>query len=223
MQTDNNIESQRSVATAHAEATTKWTGRHASIGGRLLGSRLRAVIDRLFMGDSRGALLDAASPYLGDGSATVLDVGAGSGYLSLPLAARLRGGRVHCLDLSAEMLELLERQVARRGLGERVELRCHEASDSGLAEGEADLVVSGYALHEMPAAGPALAEMSRVLRSGGAVLILDFKQGHHSADHGPQAHGTYSPAELAEHLRAAGFLQVAVREGRTWMLGSGVK
>jgi 2-polyprenyl-3-methyl-5-hydroxy-6-metoxy-1,4-benzoquinol methylase len=63
------------------------------------------------------AMLD---PYIRSGS-TAIDVGAGMGYFSIPLA-RLIGpaGHVTAIDIQAKMLEALDRRARRRGVSERI-------------------------------------------------------------------------------------------------------
>src|SRR5688572_8265239 len=77
-------------------------------------TKSHAVSDPLERAAWRQALLGA----LPDPGASVLDVGAGTGALSL-LAAEL-GFEVTALDLSPEMLARAERKAAERGIGDRM-------------------------------------------------------------------------------------------------------
>ena len=48
------------------------------------------------------------------GNEVILDVGAGSGYLSLKIAKKLKNGKVICIDLSEEMLHQLEKRANKK-------------------------------------------------------------------------------------------------------------
>lgn len=103
----------------------------------------------------------------------VLDVGAGTGLLALPVAERTP--HVTAIDISAAMCERL-RERARQA-GART-LRVLEASATDLPfEDEAfDIVLSNYCLHELDEHDKlrALSEMHRVLVAGGRLVIGDM-------------------------------------------------
>lgn len=95
----------------------------------------------------------------------VLDAGCGSG----PLAAALvdRGARVTGFDGSPQMIEL-----AQRRLGSAVPLRVHDLSQPlPYADGEFDDVVASLVLHYLEDWRPPLAEIRRVLKPGGRVVM----------------------------------------------------
>ncbi|MQY14122.1 Ubiquinone/menaquinone biosynthesis C-methyltransferase UbiE [Streptomyces sp. RB5] len=95
----------------------------------------------------------------------VLDAGCGSGPLALAL--RDRGAVVSGIDVSAAMVGL-----ARERLGGEVDLRVGDLREPlPFAEGAFDDVVSSLALHYLEDWGPTLAEMRRVLRPGGRLIV----------------------------------------------------
>ena len=63
------------------------------------------------------------SPYVGSGM-TVLDIGPGMGFFTLPMA-RLVGpaGKVVCADVQPKMLDALRRRAAEAGLADRIDAR----------------------------------------------------------------------------------------------------
>ena len=64
----------------------------------------------------------------------VADIGAGSGYFTLPIARRVAPGKVYAVDPSAELLEVIRGKLAADGAPENVELMVGEDSATGLAE-----------------------------------------------------------------------------------------
>ncbi|MFC7497227.1 MULTISPECIES: methyltransferase domain-containing protein [unclassified Nocardioides] len=109
---------------------------------------------------------------LGSGE-RVLDVGVGPGFLAAEIAAVVGpGGRVCGIDLSADMLAV----AARRDPGTdaaAVELELAGAEAIPYTDGSFDAVVSTQVLEYVPDIPAALAEIHRVLRPGGRVLVLD--------------------------------------------------
>jgi SAM-dependent methyltransferase len=121
----------------------------------------------------------------------VLEVGPGTGFLTVPLAKRVgQEGRVFCVDLQPRMLTALERRLSRRGLAERVITRVCQADDlcvPDLAD-SMDLAVLVYMVHEVPDPARTLAQAAATLRPGGRLLIIEPK-------------GHCSPELFAEELR----------------------
>ncbi|MGW2154101.1 class I SAM-dependent methyltransferase [Nonomuraea sp. NPDC001699] len=110
----------------------------------------------------RPAMLELAGDVTGR---RVLDAGCGSGPLFAEL--RDRGAVVTGVDASAGMLEL-----ARRRLGADADLRVADlGSPLPLPDGEFDDVIASLVLHYLEDWGPALAELRRVLKPGGRLLV----------------------------------------------------
>ena len=104
----------------------------------------------------------------------VLDVGSGSGVDAL-LAARAVGpqGRVVGIDLTAEMVGLA-RDAARQAKLSNLEFREGQAEALPLADASIDVVLSNNVLNHLVIDKPrALAELRRVLRPGGRLLLGD--------------------------------------------------
>ncbi len=104
---------------------------------------------------------------------TVVDVGAGTGLLSLTFAER--AARVWAIDSSPAMCEYLRAKATSAGLT-NIEGVLASAVSLPLIDGVADLVVSNYCLHELPNAEKlrALAEARRVLKPGGRIVVGDM-------------------------------------------------
>lgn len=106
---------------------------------------------------------------------TGLDVGCGTGRLLAFLHGAWPGLRLTGIDLSAPYLE-----EARRLIGRTARVKLDEAAAEVLPFDDAslDLVVSSFLLHELPkkVRADVLAEMARVVKPGGLVVIVDSIQ-----------------------------------------------
>jgi len=115
-----------------------------------------------------GAILQAA----GEGPfQRLVDLGSGTGRMLTLLGGRAKSAVG--LDLSRQMLNLARGHVASAGLAD-CELRHGDILGTGLAEGEADLVVVHQVLHYLGEPAAAVAEAARLAAPGGRVLIVDF-------------------------------------------------
>jgi arsenite methyltransferase len=121
-------------------------------------------------------------PWRGDES--VLDVGCGRGLLLIGAAKRLTTGRAVGLDLWRRQDQAGNDPAATlanaraEGVAERVELCDGDARRLPFDDSTFDVVVSSLALHNIVGAAgraTAIGEIARVLRPGGHVAILDYR------------------------------------------------
>ena len=111
--------------------------------------------------------------------ARVLEVGVGTG-LALPRYAAEK--RITGIDLSAEMLERAKARVAAEGLDNVEALLVLDAEDTGFAAGQFDIAVGMFVASVVPHPRALLAEMRRVVRPGGHILLIN----HFAAKAGPR-------------------------------------
>jgi len=104
------------------------------------------------------------------GAGRVLDVGCGAGHLSFAVAPAV--GEVVASDLSPGMLDAVRDEAQRRGLAN---LTTQQASAEALpfADASFDAVCTRYSAHHWADLAAGLAEIRRVLKPGGRVVVID--------------------------------------------------
>lgn len=123
----------------------------------------------------------------------VLEVGVGTG-LSLPdYAWHLQ---VTGIDYSDEMLARARERVADRGLHNVTELRQMDARTLDFPDGHFDWVVAMYLVSVVPEPERVMAEIARVCKPGGQVVIVN----HFARETGPLAWVERAFAPLADRL-----------------------
>jgi demethylmenaquinone methyltransferase/2-methoxy-6-polyprenyl-1,4-benzoquinol methylase len=105
----------------------------------------------------------------------ILDVATGSGDLARVLGRRvLPGGAVWLTDINRSMLERGRDRVLDRGLLAPA-IQC-DAERLPFAPASFDCVTVAFGLRNMTHKDAALAEMARVLRPGGRLVVLEFSK-----------------------------------------------
>jgi ubiquinone/menaquinone biosynthesis C-methylase UbiE len=99
--------------------------------------------------------------------ATALDIGAGSGGLSIALAER--GAKVTALEPDEGRRRWAQTRIA--GYGANVELRDGEAENLGFPDETFDLVTLDSVLEHVADPGDTISEVARVLKPGGLVYL----------------------------------------------------
>jgi len=150
-------------------------------------------------------------PWRGD--ETVLDVGCGRGLFLVAAAKRVPRGKAVGVDLwQAEDLagnspDATRENARLEGVADRIDIQTGDARKLPFPDATFDTVVSSVALHNIyddPGRRQAIAEIARVLRPGGHVLIVDIRH----------------TAQYADELRRGGMTDVAVRRTVTSYLST---
>jgi demethylmenaquinone methyltransferase/2-methoxy-6-polyprenyl-1,4-benzoquinol methylase/phosphoethanolamine N-methyltransferase len=155
----------------------------------------------------------------------VLDVGCGTGDLTL-LAKQQVGatGRICGIDAAPEMIDVARRKA--RQIGVEIDFRVEPIEAMTFPDQTFDVVLSSLMMHHLSEElkPRALAEIKRVLKPGGRVLIADMKrptdwlgrQLMHVSMHGHLRQGAQ---DLPALLGAAGFTSIEMDEKRSRILG----
>lgn len=118
--------------------------------------------------ETLGALIDLVPE---DPQASWLELACGPAAIARALAPRV--GRVHGVDLTPAMVEKATTEAASAGL-DNAEFSVGDATALEFADGSFDGAVTRFSLHHIPAPGRVVAEMARVVRPGGWVVVSDF-------------------------------------------------
>jgi SAM-dependent methyltransferase len=117
--------------------------------------------------------LDALGTLTG---ATVADVGAGSGYFTVRLAARVGPkGRVYANDLQPEMLKMLGGRLAREQVA-NVTLVQGAVDNPRLPAGSLDLVLMVDVYHEFSEPQRMLRAIRTALKPAGRLVLLEYRK-----------------------------------------------
>lgn len=169
-------------------------------------------------GAMRAEMLDRAGL---QPSERVLDVGCGTGELALRAAARVgAAGAVTGIDAAPEMIAVARRKAGRAQPSVEFRVGLIEALD--FPDQAFDVVLSSLMFHHLPGDLPerGLAEIYRVLKPGGRVLIVDFKPDARPALQHLAIHLTHGPA-AGGGLRQ--YIPVLMRLGYTAIAGGDLR
>ena len=135
-------------------------------------------------------------------NSTVLDIGAGVGYVALPFAKDYPSAKVYGCDILEGMVGLLARDATDRGLA-NLETILMQPNCVPLPDGIADVIVMAQLHHELDEPEALMAECHRLLNSSGTVAVVDWTD----EDNGRSpAKGRRVPeATIRAHLSGAGF------------------
>ena len=178
----------------------------------------------------------AAQVSAGDGTgalrgARVVDLGCGPGVSTFELARRWPTATIVGLDVARRMLRQARRRQARARGADRICWVLGDVTRLPFATGSLDAVTGHSLLYLLPDRAAALAEMRRVLRAGGRLVLMEpnsraaTARGVLRLSRNPRhlvsvllwrpfsrLHGRFSATSLAATLRAAGFVECRVDE-----------
>jgi len=133
-----------------------------------------------------------------------LEIGPGAGFMTVALAER--GFAVHAADTTPRLLDVARDRVAAAGVVPRVRLLLADAHRLPFADRGFSLVAALGVLPWLPSAPRMVAEMARVLRPGGYLVLNADNSGRLALLLDPRHNAALAPARLAARslLHSAG-------------------
>jgi ubiquinone/menaquinone biosynthesis C-methylase UbiE len=156
---------------------------------------------------------------------SVLDVGCGTGEVTLLAKTRAKQGTVYGIDPAPEMIAVARKKAAHKGL--EIDFRVGVIEALPFSDSSLDVVTSSLMMHHLPEDLKArgLAEIYRVLKPGGRLLIADLMRPtgsflNHLFIAFTRHQGLQKGIEdLQPLLRDAGFNQITQTEEKVLVIG----
>jgi demethylmenaquinone methyltransferase/2-methoxy-6-polyprenyl-1,4-benzoquinol methylase len=105
----------------------------------------------------------------------IIDLATGTGDLLISMLQGCPGiVKAVGLDISDHMLARCREKLHARGVMERVELVCADASATTFSQGTFDVVTMAFGIRNTANAATALGEIHRILKARGTAIILEF-------------------------------------------------
>ncbi len=104
----------------------------------------------------------------------VVDLGAGTGYFSFPMAKRLTEGKVIAVDIQPEMLAIIEKRKKQLKINNVETVKASE-SNPNLKPETVDVVLMVDAYHEFSHPYEVMTRIVAALRPGGRVVLVEYR------------------------------------------------
>lgn len=147
-----------------------------------------------------------------DGTQSVLEIGGGTGQLSLALANDVRD--VLVTDASAGMVDVARTNIEQAGLSDRLTAQQLDLVTDLLPQRRFDGAWAQLALHHVHELDVLLARVKSLLEPGGWLAVIELDDDRAGAFHAGHTdftgHHGFDREAFAERLRANGFHDVSV-------------
>lgn len=161
------------------------------------------------------------------GGCEVLDIGCGLGAIDELLVRRFGARSVIGVDIDPALVAGMRRRVERAGLADRVRGETVDGGALPYGDSTFDVVFSKDSMVQIPDKPAIYAEVLRVLRPGGRFIASDWLRGG-TGEYSPEmmeffrlegiAYNMVTLEQSAAALRAAGFVDVEIRDRHGWYL-----
>jgi len=133
----------------------------------------------------------------------VADIGAGSGYFTVPFAHRVGpAGKVYAVDIDREMLAYIEQRAQQESL-QNIQTVLADPHNPKLAPASVDLIFICATLHHITDRAKYYPLLAQALRPGGRVVNIDFEK--RPLPVGPSLEMKIARADVLSEFAAAGF------------------
>jgi len=133
-------------------------------------------------------------------SASIADIGAGTGYFASRFARMVPNGRVYGVDAEPDMVRYLAQRAKREELANLTAVAARP-DDPGIPAA-VDLAILVNTYHHIDARERYFRNLQRSLKPGGRLAIIDFKL---DSPYGPPRSARVSPEQVKQELASAGY------------------
>ena len=116
-----------------------------------------------------------------DNPKLILDVATGTADMAIMAYKMLKPEKITGIDISDQMLELGKKKVEKEGFTGKIELQQGDSETINFAENTFDAVMVAFGVRNFENLDKGLAEMFRVLKPGGQLVVLEFSKPRHKA------------------------------------------
>jgi len=133
---------------------------------------------------------------------TLLDIGAGSGFFTIPMAESTTN-KVYAMDPDFRMLKVIEKKAKEKGIT-NIELIQDYLENLNIENDSIDFAMASLILHEVSSLSNALSKIYDVLKPGGHLLCLEYEKDDLVVE-GPPMSIRISSENLEKTLTSIGF------------------
>jgi demethylmenaquinone methyltransferase/2-methoxy-6-polyprenyl-1,4-benzoquinol methylase len=106
----------------------------------------------------------------------ILDVATGTADMAIIACRLLKPEKIEGIDISVNMLELGRKKIEKEGLASKIHLQTGDSEAINFADNTFDAVMVAFGVRNFENLEKGLAEMYRVLKPGGRLIILEFSK-----------------------------------------------
>ncbi|MBC6973204.1 methyltransferase domain-containing protein [Bacillus sp. Xin] len=125
---------------------------------------------------------------------TMLDLGAGTGYITIP-AAKIVEGSVYALDIDSNMLEVINSKAKKENITNVKSLK-GSIDDIPLSENSIDFALASLVLHEVKQLSHSLQQIKQVLKDDGYFVCIEFEKKNNPTDSHPRIASSIMEKEI---------------------------
>ncbi len=107
-------------------------------------------------------------------NSTVADIGAGTGYYTFRIAAKIPAGKIYAVDVQDEMIAQLESKKKQSHINNVEIIKCNETSPN-LPANSVDLAIMVDVYHELEYPHEMLHSLYKALKPTGKLLLLEYR------------------------------------------------
>lgn len=106
----------------------------------------------------------------------ILDVATGTADVAMETARQLQPEKIIGIDISSQMLDIGRRKIKKDGLDTIISLQEGDSENLPFADNTFDAVTVAFGVRNFENLEKGLAEMNRVLKPGGKLVVLEFSR-----------------------------------------------